>query len=86
MEPIKGYCIRAWDSNGRSAEGMIIVDGPVEGGPTHLHAHSHSAGDESPAQSVYYAAFKQQVGSILICPSSLDPVREVSDRALVSGG
>ena len=34
--------------------------------------------------SIHYREFKALVGDILIEPISLDPVREVSDRALVS--
>ncbi len=33
--------------------------------------------------SVHLAEFRQQIDAIYIDPESLDPVREVSDRALV---
>ena len=51
----------------------------------HLNAASPVGEDGKPQEaSIAYREFKALVGDILIEPISLDPVREVSDRALVS--
>ena len=60
----------------------MIIDSPV---PSEGVGKSSEAPSEgmSPDVSLAYREFKALVGSILIEPIALDPVREVSDRALV---